>query len=273
MSRRESKYSYRRECPGPCEGGNRRQQLACGMRRRVQDDEAVGPALAGPRPYEPASAARRQGKRARSQPHPDAWAAVEQALQVPLQADPRVVGGRAVHDVGRERQRERLENRSCRHPQRISPRRADQRRRPRVHDVVLERLGDGQTVDPGLDSRFPRHVGQNRAAGELRVAGELERTRQRRERVRRRKRRWAPGRREDAQAAGRLERLAAVRVGRVVEAELLEQGDVNRVRVRMEELGAEIDGDAPPAVVDYAGIAVAADLRSRLEQVDGVSAG
>ena len=91
--------------------------------------------------------------------------------------------------------------------------------------------------------------------------------------MRRRKDRRAPGRREDAQAGGRLQRVVGVGVGRIVEAQLLQQRDVNRVRVGMKELGAEIDGEALPLVVDHVRIAVTADLGSRLEQVDVEGAG
>ena len=48
--------------------------------------------------------------------------------------------------------------------------------------------------------------------------------------------------------AGSLQRGVGVGVLRVVEAELLQQRDVDRVRVGMEELRAEIDGDPPPVV-------------------------
>ena len=89
-----------------------------------------------------------------------------------------------------------------------------------------------------------------------------------------RTRRWArPRPSEDAQAARRLQCLVGVRVVRVVEPQLLQQRDVNGVRVGMEELGAEIDGDAHPLVVDHLRIAVTADLGSRLEEVDAESAG
>ena len=82
-----------------------------------------------------------------------------------------------------------------------------------------------------------------------------------------------PGHREDAEAPGCLERLTGARVGRVVEAELLQQRDVYRVSVRMEELGADIDREALPSVADRVGVAVTADLRPRLEHVDAVRAG
>ncbi len=85
--------------------------------------------------------------------------------------------------------------------------------------------------------------------------------------------RRAPGRREDAQAAGRLQRLVGIRVGRIVEAQLLQQRDVNGVRVGIEELGAEIDGDAPSLVLDHARIAMTSDFGSRLEEVDVEAAG
>jgi hypothetical protein len=110
--------------------------------------------------------------------------------------------------------------------------------------------------------------GQNRLARELRVNGEVDRTLRRRERVRRREDRRAPRRREDAQAAGRLQRVAGVGVVRVVEAQLLEERDVDGVCGGMEELRAEIDRDALPLVVDHPRIAVTADLGSRLEDVD-----
>ena len=90
----------------------------------------------------------------------------------------------------------------------------------------------------------------------------------RRERVRRREDGRAPGRPEDAQARGSLQRGVAVGVLRVVEAQFLQQRDVDRVRVGMEELSAEIDGDSPPPVPDHPRIAVAADPGSRLEEVD-----
>ena len=54
----------------------------------------------------------------------------------------------------------------------------------------------------------------------------------------------------------------------VVEAQLLEQRDVERVRVGVEELRAEVDGEPPPAVLDHPRVAVSADPRSRLEEVD-----
>src|SRR5829696_2782580 len=60
---------------------------------------------------------------------------------------------------------------------------------------------------------------------------------------------------------------------RVVDAQLLQQRDVDGMRVRMEELGAEIDGDALPLVVDHLRIALTADLGSRLEEVDVEGAG
>jgi hypothetical protein len=41
----------------------------------------------------------------------------------------------------------------------------------------------------------------------------------------------------------------------------------------MKELGAEIDGEPLPSVVDCVRIAVTADLRSRLEKVDVVGVG
>ena len=96
----------------------------------------------------------------------------------------------------------------------------------------------------------------------------VDRTLRRRERVRRREDGRAPGRPEDAQAPGSLQRGVDVGVLRVVEAQLLQQRDVDRVGVGMEELGAEIDGDSPPLVLDHPRIAMAADPGSRLEEVD-----
>src|SRR4030088_24445 len=78
-----------------CEMGERGKlwhKLPSGMRWRLQDDKAVGPALAAPRPHEPAGASMRQRERGRVEVHPHAWAAVEQPLEVPLETDPRVVG-------------------------------------------------------------------------------------------------------------------------------------------------------------------------------------
>ena len=57
-------------------------------------------------------------------------------------------------------------------------------------------------------------------------------------------------------------------VGVAGETEFLQQRDVERVRVGVEELSAEIDGDSPAPVLDHPRIAVAADPGSRLEEVD-----
>src|SRR3989442_1175449 len=54
------------------EGGKLWHKLPSGMRWRVQDDKAVGPALAGPRPHEPAGASMRQRERGRVEVHPHA---------------------------------------------------------------------------------------------------------------------------------------------------------------------------------------------------------
>ena len=157
--------------------------------------------------------------------------------------------------------------------------RADARRAsPRAHPIVavihgyrtsvLEGLPQGQAADPGVDGDLPRHVRQNRLPRELSERRKVDRTLRRRERVRRREDGRAPGRPEDAQARGSLQRGVDVGVLRVVEAQLLQQRDVDRVRVGMEELSAEIDGDSPPPVLDHPRIAVAADPGSRLEEVD-----
>src|SRR4029079_5030583 len=50
--------------------------------------------------------------------------------------------------------------------------------------------------------------------------------------------------------------------------EFLQQRDVDRVGVGMEELSAEINRDSAPPVLDHPRIAVAADPGSRLEEVD-----
>ena len=195
-------------------------------------------------------------------------AAVQHALQVPLQADLRVVRGGALEQVGRKRQRERLQDRPRRRSPRVAPRTPDRRRDPRIQDVRLEGSPQGQAADPGVDGDLPRHVRQNRLPRELRERRKVARTLRRRERVRRREDGRAPGRPEDAQARGSLQRGVGVGVLRVVEAQFLQQRDVDRVRVGMEELRAEIDGDPPPPVLDHPRIAVAADPGSRLEEVD-----
>ena len=200
-------------------------------------------------------------------------AAVQHALQVPLQADLRVVRGGALEDVGRKRQRERLQDRPRRRSPRVAPRTPDRRRDPRIQDVLLERSLQGQAADPGVDGDLPRHVRQNRLPRELREHRKVGRTLRRRERVRRREDGRAPGRPEDAQARGSLHRGVDVGVLRVVEAQFLQQRDVDRVRVGMEELSAEINGDSPPPVLDHPRIAVAADPGSRLEEVDVEAAG
>ena len=156
-------------------------------------------------------------------------------------------------------------------------------RRPAQHPIVAvihgyrtSSLNDGlhgQAADPGVDGDLPRHVRQHRLPRELREHREVDRVLRRRERVRRREDGRAPGRREDAQARGRLQRGVGVGVLGVVEAELLQQRDVDGVRVGMEELRAEIDGDPPPAVADHPRVAVAADPGSRLEEVDVEAAG
>ena len=68
-------------------------------------------------------------------------------------------------------------------------------------------------------------------------------------------------------------RLARVGVRGVVEAELFEKRDVERVGVGMKELRPEIDCDGMPLVVDRPRIAVPADPRARFEDVHVVCAG
>ena len=145
-----------------------------------------------------------------------------------------------------------------------------------IHGYRISCLNDWLTGRPrihALDGGLPRHAGQDRLTREPRVsranstAGcgvasgcDEEKT-------------GAPP------AAGRCtgwrapQRVVGGRVGRVIEAQLLQQRDVDGVRVGMEELRAEVDGDTPPSVLDHVRIAVTADLRSRLEQVDVVGAG
>ena len=225
-------------------GRQRREQSAAGVWRRVQHDKRVGPALARGGLHKPAGVLERQGQRGRVQVHLRGRAEVQQTLEVALQSDLRVVRGRASQDVGGECQRERLQNRPRRRRQRVGCRAADQCRDPRMDDVVLERLGDGQAGDPVADSDLPRQVGQNRVPSELRVGGELDRARRRCERMRGREDGRPSRSREDAQAAGRFECLAGVRIGRIVKPDQLQQRDVNGMRVGMEELGADIDDDA-----------------------------
>ncbi len=134
-----------------------------------------------------------------------------------------------------------------------------------LNDWLTERL-----ADPGLHGGLPRQAGQDRLTCEPREGGELERALRRGQSVRGGEDRRAPARREDAQAGGRFQRVIGGRVGRVVEAQFLQQRDVDGVRVRMKELSADVDGDAPPPILDHVRIAMTADLGSRLEQVDVV---
>ena len=73
--------------------------------------------------------------------------------------------------------------------------------------------------------------------------------------------------------SGRRQRVVAVGLGRIVKAEMLQQRDVNGVRVGMKELGAEIDRDPLSPIVDHVRIAVTSDLGSCLEEVDVEGAG
>ena len=149
-------------------------------------------------------------------------------------------------EVGRKRQRERLQDR----PRRRS--RASAREHPIVAVIhgyrtsVLNAGSQGQAADPGVDGDLPRHVRQDRLPRELSEGREVDRDGRRRERVRRREMGAPPAVREDAQAARAPCVWRRVGVLRVVEAQLLQQRDVDRVRVGMEELRAEIDGDLRP---------------------------
>ena len=86
-------------------------------------------------------------------------------------------------------------------------------------------------------------------------------------------RRRSSSHREDAEAPSCLERLAAIRVVWVVETDLLEQRHVDRMSGWMEELGADIDGDALPLVANRVRVTVTADLGPRLEHFNVVRAG
>ena len=86
-------------------------------------------------------------------------------------------------------------------------------------------------------------------------------------------RRPAARHREHAQAARRLARLVGLGVLGVVEADLLEERDVDRVGVGVEELRAEVDGDAVALVLDGPRVAVPADPAARLEELHVVRAG
>ena len=120
---------------------------------------------------------------------------------------------------------------------------------------------------------LPRQTGEHRLPRELREGREVERPRQGRERVRGGEDRRPAAHREHAQAARRLERLVGLGVLGVVEADLLEERDVDRVGVGVEELRAEVDGDAVAPVLDRPRVAVPADPAARLEELHVVRAG
>src|SRR4029079_17540286 len=101
-------------------------------------------------------------------------------------------------------------------------------------------------------------------AGVLREGPEPDRVPERVERLPGREPRPTAAHREDAQAAGSRVLLTDAWVSAVVQADFLEQRDVERVGLGMEELRAEVNGDGLPLVVDHPRVAVPADPVPRL---------
>ena len=201
--------------------------------------------------------------------HPRRRAAVQQALQVALEADLRVERRGAGGEVGAGTRARRSAGST-----RADARSASAREHPIVavihgiSDVVLERRrpgGRGSRRRRWSPTTCPTRTACRASCVKAAKSSALQR---RRERMHRREDRRAARRREDAQAAGRLQRLAGAGIRGVVQAELLQERDVDGVRVGMEELRAEIDRDGLPAVGDRPRVAVPADPRPRLEEVD-----